>query len=700
MKNNNAKEPLQGAKSFCGPIRRLCGLALLVLPATLLAAEVQAATGQLIVGNTPGFVSRAKNLGPEDTSKVISVTLWLRLHNQGGLDALAKDLYDKNSPNYRHWLKAADLREKFACSDDEVKIVKQFLTERKLKVTHIGPANVSVTAEGAVGDVEKAFYIRIDRFSVAGETHRANTDDPYIEGPAGSLVTAVSGLSDVPFKPQIVRPVDPSTGKPYAGRPLGGPSPNGLVFEGVCFRPPETVTFNTNGGLPLATYTGNRYGSDITSSAPGTLPPCGYSPAEVRTAYNLNGLYKEGHGGKGQTIVIVDAFGSPTIAQDANVFSTLYGLPPLTSSNFNLIYYPAPPTESNSDWAGETTLDVEWAHAIAPDATIDLVIAPTNYDSDLSAAQLYAIFNLPGVAISNSWGEPESLTSPAILDLYNALGELAASMGISVNYSSGDDGDFTDVGIPATVSSPASGQWATAVGGVSLALNSDKTMAFQTGWGNNFTRIATYSPNPPIVPPLSLGFYAGAGGGPSGFFSKPSFQEGLKGNTRLVPDISWLADPYTGVEIVEFDPNVGGPAISVIGGTSVACPMFSALWAIANQVAGESAPLGLAAQYVYTLPAGAVTDVVPVGSANNVSGTIYQATSPEVTHYTPAQLAAPLENTTTFYSALYNSNTTRWYVLSFGTDSGLKTAVGWDNVTGVGTPNGQTFADAFTPAHK
>jgi subtilase family serine protease len=274
----------------------------------LLAAAAQTGSGQLIVGNTPGSVSKAKNLGAEDTSKVISVTLWLHLHNQSALDDLAHELYDKDSPNYRHWLKPADLRPKFASSDDEVKIVKQFLTERKLKVTHIGPANLSVTAEGAVGEVEKAFYVQIDRFSVAGETHRANTDDPYIEGSAGSLVAAISGLSDVPFKPQIVRVVDPSTGKPYAPRPLGGVSPNGLVFEGVCFRPPETETFNTDGGLPLATYTGNRYGSDLSSSAPGTLPPCGYSPAEVRKAYNLNGLYKEGRRGKGQTIAIVDAF--------------------------------------------------------------------------------------------------------------------------------------------------------------------------------------------------------------------------------------------------------------------------------------------------------------------------------------------------------------------------------------------------------
>jgi len=106
--------------------------------------------------------------------------------------------------------------------------------------------------------------------------------------------------------------------------------------------------------------------------------------------------------------------------------------------------------------------------------------------------------------------------------------------------------------------------------------------------------------------------------------------------------------------------------------------------------------LGQAAALVYNLPAGAVNDIAPFPSPNNVTGTI--TTSGGTTNVTADHLAAPLQNTTQYYSALYNSPfSTRWFVLTFGTDSSLVTAPGWDNVTGVGTPNGQAFVNALVP---
>jgi len=134
-----------------------------------------------------------------------------------------------------------------------------------------------------------------------------------------------------------------------------------------------------------------------------------------------------------------------------------------------------------------------------------------------------------------------------------------------------------------------------------------------------------------------------------------------------------------------------GAAVYVIGGTSLACPMFSAMWAIANQKAGV--PLGQAAESLYSLPAGAITDVTPPSATFDVLGLI--TTSSGTTTETPSQLAAPLGTNTPFFSALYNGTSTRWYVLTFNTDSSLFTAPGWDNVTGLGTPNGLAFVNAF-----
>jgi len=201
----------------------------------------------------------------------------------------------------------------------------------------------------------------------------------------------------------------------------------------------------------------------------------------------------------------------------------------------------------------------------------------------------------------------------------------------------------------------------------------------------------------PIVPPLELGFQFGAGGGRSGFFAKPAFQHALPGTQRLVPDIAFDADPYTGVEIVCDGascfglPAGSGQQVAVIGGTSVACPMFSALWAIANQGAGAGG-LGQAARLLYSLPAGAITDVAAIGSESNVRGSI--TTTSGTSQLSPAALAQPLDTETPFYSALYNGTSTRWYVITFGTDSSLAAAPGWDDVTGLGTPNGMGFVNA------
>jgi subtilase family serine protease len=523
-----------------------------------------------------------------------------------------------------------------------------------------------------------------------------------IDGPAGALVTAVGGLSEGHAHPHSVRPLNPDTGLPFAPVRVTS-SPDGFFFSPQCIRPPQQVTFTTDGGLPAASYAGNRYGQENDNTEFGTLATCGYQPSEMQTAYGLSALYAAGLDGTGETIVIVDAIGSPTIAQDAEIFSQVYGLPDLTPANFKVYFPSGQPPVPDTGWATETSLDVEWAHAVAPNAHIALVIAPTPNDTDLQAAILFAIQHHLGHVISNSYGEAESDEPAALLNQWNQLSRLGAARGISVNFSSGDDGDSNPSGITANlilpgVSTPASSPWATAVGGTSLVLDSNNRIAFQTGWGNNLTRISDTvgAGSPPIVPPLELGFQFGAGGGNSGFFAKPDFQRRLGGAHRLVPDISFLADPYTPAEFIcdgtscFGEPEGSGAFFSSVGGTSLACPMFSGLWAIANQRVEDG--LGQAARQIYGLPSRAITDVVAVSSTHNVKGAI--ATTTGITRESAADLAQPLDNTHRFYSALYQGASTRWYVLTFGTDSSLTTGPGWDNVTGLGTPNGIAFVDA------
>ncbi len=299
------------------------------------------------------------------------------------------------------------------------------------------------------------------------------------------------------------------------------------------------------------------------------------------------------------------------------------------------------------------------------------------------------------VAISNSWSGYESGTDGPLRQSGDQVLMLANSRGAAVNFASGDSGNETfNLGYQ-DVNYPASSPYATAVGGVSVALTPNQHSLFQTSWGNNLTEVADTAAlgNPPLDPPNNEGFVFGGGGGTSNVYRLPRFQSGLGGQRRLVPDISWVADPYTGVEIVESLDSQGDQGIGVIGGTSLATPMFSALWSIAVQRAGH--PLGQAAPYLYELPPGAVTDIG--GTPNlqsNVTGVLQDANGTQ--NLTSWDLALPLQGLPSFVSALYNSPfSTRWFVLTFGTDSTLQTGPGWDPATGVGSPNGWNFVQAF-----
>ena len=677
----------------------------------------------LMAGSGFAATHMQADLGPEDQSKQISVTVWLNLHNKASLDTIVEQMYDKTSPNYHKFLTMKEFKTQFAPTAKDIATVRNFLAVHNMKVSSIDRNNHFIVAQGSVGDAQTAFNTKINRVMVNGVMRHATISAPSISEPATSaLVSTVQGLSDLAYQANVSPAVNPETRIPYAGVSPSAVGANGLFFSGECLRPPETVTFTTGGSTPKAIYAGNRYGADINSPAP-NLPSCGYDAAEMQKAYGLDKVYKSGLDGTGQTIVIVDAFGSNTIVADANLFSQLNNLPPLTSSNF-AIFTPngsATCTSTNGciagNWQFETTLDVEWAHAIAPGANIVLVLAADNSFTNLDLANLFAIENGFGTVLSNSFGAPEILLQqedPSELTVENGISEIASALGISHNISSGDSGDFlaedTANGVPAvSVTANAATPFATGVGGTSTFLDSKDNIELQTGWGMNFARIAEPTPNPPTIPPLLFGFQSGSGGGTSVVYAKPKYQ---KGNTtggikfRQVPDISMNADPETGNEIIVTPTSVPGDEqfVEVFGGTSLSTPMFSAFWSIANQAAANEGlgPLGNAAPILYELAGSAITDVnlKNADTLLNVTGTIFNPPNPPQFESATA-LAGPQAPTTRFVSALFQSSTsTRWDVFTFGTDSSLATTAGWDDVTGLGTPNGMPFINQVLKAIK
>jgi subtilase family serine protease len=687
-----------------GSVFKICfAVALLIAALALMAGSAFAASP-----------ARVKVMGPEDESKQVSATVWLNQHNKATLDALVKDMYDESSPNYHRFLTLEQYKNQFAPSKNDVEAVKAHLKSHNLTVTSVDPMNHFVMATGAVKDVQETFNVQINHVRMNGVEGSLPAGNPSVSEAIAPMVSATQISGNLVAHPFIKMLADPDTGTPFAPIPLTSPVAEGLFFSQECLFPPQTVNFTTGGTFPLAAYFGNRYGAPI-SNGVGSLSPCGYDPGELETAYGLNSLYKKGLNGSGQTVVIVDAFGAPDILSDANLFSSLYGLPALTTSGPNANFAVFTPNGSatctatngcvGGNWDVETMLDVEWAHAVAPGASIVLVLSADNSFTNLDIANLFAIENGFGNALSNSFGTAEiALVEflPSELVVENGISEIAAALGINQDLASGDDGDElaannAEFGINSvSVNADADSPFVTAVGGTSTFLDRNNEVILTTGWGVNGFRIANPAPaSDPTVPPLSLGFEGGSGGGVSVVYAKPKFQRSLPGKFRLVPDIAMNADPDTGVEEILTRP--GQPTeVFLVGGTSLAAPMFSGLWAIANQAAGSLAPLGQAAPLLYNLPSNAINDVnlTIVDTLLNPSGFIFNSPT-SVTFVSADSLAQPLENTKFFFSALFQSPiSTRWDVLSFGTDTSLATRPGWDNVTGLGVPNGEKFINA------
>jgi subtilase family serine protease len=345
-----------------------------------------------------------------------------------------------------------------------------------------------------------------------------------------------------------------------------------------------------------------------------------YVPDQVEAAYSLPALYGRGITGKGRTIVIVDAFGSPTIADDLLQFDQYLGLgtPPL-----RIVQVGHVPTfdSGNADmigWASETTLDVEYAHAGAPDAKIVLVEVAKEDLQHLALAVRYAVQHKLGDVISLSWGEPEQALGREFVSSYGSIFSQAASSHITIVASSGDSGasgqdDNGNYYRHPVTSWPATSPFVTAVGGTQLNLNaSGARNGLDAAWNDTYSTtvndffFGNDGPNP-----------LATGGGKSAYYSRPGFQNGVRhvtGSQRGLPDISMSASCSVAVNVFEtFTGGQGGWTASC--GTSESAPMFAAIVALADQVAGH--PLGLINPALYALAAGHAPGIVAVASGNN-----------------------------------------------------------------------------------
>lgn len=301
------------------------------------------------------------------------------------------------------------------------------------------------------------------------------------------------------------------------------------------------------GSLVIVAVTGCSTSSGLAFSGDGdrvVTPPIhvnttragvSYTPAQIRHAYGFDTITGTG---AGQTIAIVDAYGSPTIQNDLNVFCTKFSIP---STTVTIATPNGMSKTTNSGWALETSLDVEWAHVIAPGATILLVEAASASTNNLIQCIDYAAQHAS--AVSMSWGSPEFSGESNYNSHFNVPK-------VSFFASSGDSG--------AQVCWPADSPYVVGVGGTTLKLDASNNITSETAW-------------------------SGSGGGQSKYISRPAFQQGWQSSAyRQVPDVSLVADPNTGVQVYDSTKYSGQSGWWVVGGTSASAPQWAAAFALVN----------------------------------------------------------------------------------------------------------------------
>ena len=371
--------------------------------------------------------------------------------------------------------------------------------------------------------------------------------------------------------------------------------------------------------------------------------PC-YDPPQIQTAYNESPLFGRGITGAGETIVIVDSFGSPTIQSDLATFDAQFGLPAPPSFKIIQPAGPVPPWDPDNatmtGWAGETTLDVEWSHSIAPGASILLVETPVAETEGVAGfpeivkAENYVISHHLGQVISQSLDATEQ-TFPSAASIYRLRSAYVNAFvhHVTVLAASGDTGASNYSNVAGTllythpvVGWPASDPLVTGVGGTQLSLNaSGQRTAPDQVWNDTYNTslqevfYGDAGPNP-----------LATGGGKSAVFARPWYQNGVAnvvGRSRGVPDIAMSGACSGLVDTYQSFPATGSPPGWYVDcGTSEATPMFAGIVALTDQVAGHS--VGFINPALYALSAEHAPGLVDITKGNNTvsftqNGTLY-----------------------------------------------------------------------------
>ena len=613
-------------------------LALAMIPTGSASAAPSRTGGRATLsGSAPDWTRQARQVGAPSSAARISFNVILSLRNPAQAGRLAADVSDPHSASYGHYLSPAQFNARYAPTSAQVHSVESFLASSGLSVSAVAQGNRWVSASGTVSQVEHAFGTSLKTYSYRGRNLRASTGNLSVPTDIAGVISGVLGVSQTAsvHHPASITPDNTAS---------TGPA------DAVPARADCSAFWDQHEQIgPLA------YGK---TSFP--TNNCGYSPSQVRTAYGVQSAVKSGTDGRGVTVAIIDAYASQTIVSDADALSALQGEPALAAGQYSETVMGPFGLQGECGgevgWNQEETLDVEAVHGLAPGATIHYVGAQ-DCDTGIDAAVNYVIQNHVANIVSNSYGFVGEDGLGSELALEHSEFTQAAVEGIGFYFSSGDDGDNTIDGVTQPEADyPASDPLVTGVGGTSLAVTPKNGYDFETSWGDDLDTVnfAT-SPSSYQTPPPG-GFLFGGGGGVSALFTEPAYQKlavpaslaKLNGKTamRVVPDVAAVADPETGY-LIDF---AGTP--QTIGGTSLACPVFAAVQALASQ--HRRFPIGFANPLLYVL--------------GLTGATFHDVTAPK----TPIAMMTQSGRS----------------LLTMASDSSLTATKGYDDTTGLGSPNG------------
>jgi subtilase family serine protease len=699
-----------------------------------------------LAGTVSPWLSRATKIGPADKNKRVVITAYLSWRNQTELEQLVADQTTPGSARYGQFLSPEQFHAAFSPKANDVTRVQEALQRLGFKIEQTPASGLFVAASGTVAQIERAFQVSQNVYSYRGKLLRAHAEDPSIPASLAGVVTYIGGLDDSRLLKRPARPLGVGSGISSAA-PLTLLSPyNRLArLPGAATSsttPPSPELMPPYGGpglFPCSHYWGDtRAKLETTSPFPygSNLPwvACGYTPQQIRQAYGSDRVWEAG---RGVRIAITDVYSSPTIVADINQYSANHRLPPLTDENFQQVLQPGAtsvPADDPCDyqmWWQEQTLDVTAVHTMAPSAFIVYVggacDAVDSVDGGVAIEPVYQVIDTRlADIVTNSWlynGEADVTPGELLIDNFEFI--QAAVQGMSLLFAAGDDGDLTMSGFafggPNPVASgswPATSPYVTAMGGTSLLLKNASGEKSEYGWAQYETVFndPLISPNGHSVTDQGQGWIVpffwgdGGGGGPSLVMPEPFYQVNvvptllatqtyladgtpvpLSPPRRVTPDISMLADPLIGGLLVGETYTISTPPVDPgcnqlsetteyceqsNGGTSLATPLFAGVLALVNEhrFLHASGPVGFVNPALYRLPVGEPgSNKAPIIDVNAPSEPI-------------GALGAFLGIDFVAFVTIQSYENSNGNIIE-NVDTSLRSAPGYDNVTGLGAPN-------------